>query len=283
MNDGTTFPFVMLGLALCGVDQAADYASLRGLFDAMWGFAAGLAIGGLAGWTTAKGVIELRRKRRFAVGMEEFLTLGLIAVSYGLAHLAHGIGFVAVFAAGVAVRNVESQTSGPEKPEEVLGSIQVSQREEVAVDPKKAPAYMTEVVLGFNQQLEHLAEFAMVLIIGVLLSGTGLSVEGAVLAALIFVVVRPLSVLPSLYGIGCTRLQTGLMAWFGIRGIGSLYYLLYALQFPWLPDLNQRFTSIVLTVIAMSIVIHGISATPLMELYAKRNRLARRTQMNEEN
>lgn len=283
MNDGTTFPFVMLGLALCGVDQAADYASLRGLLDAMWGFAAGLAIGGLAGWTTAKGVIELRRKRRFAVGMEEFLTLGLIAVSYGLAHLVHGIGFVAVFAAGVAVRSVESQTSGPEKPGEVLGAIQVSQREEVAVDPKKAPAYMTEVVLGFNQQLEHLAEFAMVLIIGVLLSGTGLSAEGAALAALIFVVVRPLSVLPSLHGIGCTRLQNGLMAWFGIRGIGSLYYLLYALQFPWLPDLNERFTSIVLTVIAMSIVIHGISATPLMKLYAKRSRFARRAHMNEEN
>jgi NhaP-type Na+/H+ or K+/H+ antiporter len=108
-----------------------------------------------------------------------------------------------------------------------------------------------------------------------------LSGEGAALAALIFVVVRPLSVLPALHGIGCTRLQNGLMAWFGIRGIGSLYYLLYALQFPWLPDLNQRFTSIVLTVIAMSIVIHGISATPLMALYAKRSRFRRRARMNE--
>lgn len=275
MNDGTAYPFVMLGLALCGVKNAADYTGLRGLFDAAWGFTAGLAVGGLSGWITAKTVIELRRRRRFAVGMEEFLTLGLIAVSYGLAHLAHGIGFVAVFAAGVAVRRVESQTSGPKRPVEVLGTIEVAERDEVAVDPQKAPAYMTEVVLGFNQQLEHLAEFAMVLILGVLLSGTGFSAEGALMAALLFLVVRPASVLLTLRGMHCSRMQCGLMAWFGIRGIGSLYYLLYALQFPWLPQLSARFTAIVLTVIAMSIVIHGISSTPLMELYARRSRTRR--------
>jgi NhaP-type Na+/H+ or K+/H+ antiporter len=275
MNDGTTYPFVMLGLALCGVQEAADYASIKGLFIALWGFAAGLAVGGLAGWITARSVVELRRRRRFAVGMEEFLTLGLIAVSYGLAHLAHGIGFVAVFAAGVAVRRLESKHSGSRKPQEVLGAIQVGEQEQVAVDPNKASAYMTEVVLGFNQQLEHLAEFAMVLILGVLLSGSGLSLDGALIAALIFIVVRPLSVLLALPGMSCTRLQTGLMAWFGIRGIGSLYYLLYARQFAWLPELSGRFTSIVLTVISMSIVIHGISSTPLMELYAKRSRSRR--------
>jgi NhaP-type Na+/H+ or K+/H+ antiporter len=103
------------------------------------------------------------------------------------------------------------------------------------------------------------------------------------MAALIFLVVRPLSVLASLRGMDCGRMQCALMAWFGIRGIGSLYYLLYALQFPWLPQLNQRFASIVLTVIAMSIVIHGFSSTPLMELYARRGRARRAPCINKEN
>ena len=90
------------------------------------------------------------------------------------------------------------------------------------------------------------------------------------LAALLFLVIRPLSAAISLAGAKATPLQRRLMAWFGIRGIGSLYYLMFALQYPWRPDLAQRFISLVLTVLAVSILVHGISATPLMEQYYRR-------------
>jgi NhaP-type Na+/H+ or K+/H+ antiporter len=131
---------------------------------------------------------------------------------------------------------------------------------------------MTERLLSFNQQLEHIAEFAMVLLLGILLSISGFSVQGFILAVLLFVIIRPLSVSIGLIGAECTRLEYGIMAWFGIRGIGSLYYLAFALQYQWLPDLAYEFVSIVTTVVAMSVVVHGISSTPLMDLYYKRTR-----------
>lgn len=63
------------------------------------------------------------------------------------------------------------------------------------------------------------------------------------------------------------------MAWFGIRGIGSLYYLMFVLQYPLDPMLMQTIVPLVLTVLAVSIMAHGISGTPLMEKYHRRRRV----------
>jgi NhaP-type Na+/H+ or K+/H+ antiporter len=267
MNDGSAFPLVMLGLGLLAVPEAAPYTSGRGMLLTLWGIAAGVASGWLMGWGVGRLVVYLRRHYQWALGMEEFLTLGLIALSYGFAQLVHGIGFVAVFATGVAVRRIEYKASGAKDPDAVIGRIAVGDEENVATDPEKAPAYMTEMVLGFNKQLEHIAEFAMVLLVGVLLSGTGFSFEGFAVAALLFFLVRPVAVSIALIGARRSRLEHFLMAWFGIRGIGSLYYLMFALQYQWLSYLTQRFLSIVVTVIAISVVVHGVSSTPLMDLY----------------
>jgi NhaP-type Na+/H+ or K+/H+ antiporter len=271
LNDGTTFPFVMLGLFLLGVQEAEPYGTPWGLaLHATWGIAAGLASGWLMGRLVVGLVLHLRQNYHEALGMEEFLALGLIALSYGVSHLIQGIGFLAVFAAGVAMRRIEHRVSGQAAPAEVIGAMGVGDEPVVATDPGKAPAYMAEVVLAFNQQLEHIVEFVMVLLLGVMLSATGFSMEGIVVAALLFVVVRPVSVLIALTGARANPLQRRLMAWFGIRGIGSLYYLMFALQYQWQADLTQRFVSLVLTVLATSILVHGISATPLMELYYRR-------------
>jgi NhaP-type Na+/H+ or K+/H+ antiporter len=61
------------------------------------------------------------------------------------------------------------------------------------------------------------------------------------------------------------------MGWFGIRGIGSLYYLFYALNHGVPEALARQLVPLVLTVVAVSIVVHGISVTPLMQRYARSN------------
>jgi NhaP-type Na+/H+ or K+/H+ antiporter len=271
LNDGTTFPFVMLGLGLLAVPAAAEYTAPAAIWLVVWGGIAGLMAGGFMGWLIGNLVVHLRGRYQMALGMEEFLTLGLIALSYGVASLIGGIGFIAVFAAGVAVRRIEFKSSGARQvPSAVIGPVTVGEEADAATDPAKAPAYMTETVLGFNQQLEHIAEFVMVLLLGVMLSSSGISAEGVWLAAILFVVVRPLAVLLSLTRSRTTMLQRRLMAWFGIRGVGSLYYLMFALQYQWLPETAHRVTAIVLTVVAISVALHGISATPLMEFYYRR-------------
>jgi NhaP-type Na+/H+ or K+/H+ antiporter len=270
LNDGTTFPFIMAGLYLLGVQDAQAYSTFWGVIgNALWGIAAGLFSGWIMGRIVVGLVLHLRQNYHQALGMEEFLALGLIALTYGVSQLIHGIGFLAVFASGVAMRRIEHSVSGATAPGDVIGAIQVGDEPAAATDPEKAPAYMAEVVLSFNQQLEHIVEFVMVLLLGIMLSGSGISTEGIVVAAVLIFLIRPASAMISLIGARATRMQRRLMAWFGIRGIGSLYYLMFALQYSWQADLVPRFVSLVLTVLAISILVHGISATPLMEQYYK--------------
>lgn len=271
LNDGTAFPFAMLGLCLLGVPQASEYGTLAALPLALWGIAGGLVSGWFMGRLVVFLALYLRANFKQALGMEEFLTLGLIALCYGVAHLIHGIGFLAVFAAGVAMRHIEHHATGGRRPAQVIGAVRVGEEHTVATDPHKAPAYMTETILGFNQQLEHIVEFVMVLLLGIMLSGSGLSWEGGLVALLLLLVIRPLSAVVALVGAhDVTRLQRWLMAWFGIRGIGSLYYLTFALQYQLQSELAARLVPLVLTVVAISVMVHGISATPIMDLYYRR-------------
>ena len=110
------------------------------------------------------------------------------------------------------------------------------------------------------------------LLLGALLSSGHFSLEGLGLALLVLFVVRPASVVLGLLGGYSSGRQLALMSWFGIRGVGSLYYLTFAIASGLAMPLVQRLLPLVLTVVAVSIVVHGISATPLMDLYGRRRR-----------
>ncbi|MCW5299078.1 sodium:proton antiporter [Herbaspirillum lusitanum] len=264
LNDGSAYPFVLLALMLLGVTDDIAQVDHFGWFVA-WGVIAGIGCGALAGWALSRTVLFARQRFGLALGMEEFMAIGVIMLSYGVAELIHGIGFLAVFAAGLAMRQVESARSGDKPAGELIAAAQDSGKN-AAVHPEQAPVYLTETVLGFNQQLEHFAEFFMVLLIGILLSEYGLSREGVLIAGLLFFIVRPIAVALGLLGSGTEISHRWLIAWFGIRGVGSLYYLCFVLQF-WHDKLAARIAQDVLTVLALSILLHGISSTPLMHLY----------------
>ncbi|HEV2126413.1 MAG TPA: cation:proton antiporter, partial [Chloroflexota bacterium] len=104
LNDGTAFPFVMLGLGLLGLHEIGSAGWRWVGVDVVWATAAGLATGALFGTLIGRLVLFLRREHKEAVGLDEFLTLGLIALSYGVALLIASYGFLAVFAAGLALR-----------------------------------------------------------------------------------------------------------------------------------------------------------------------------------
>lgn len=109
LNDGTAFPFVMLGLGLLGLHDLGPFG-LRWIgVDVVWATVGALAIGGLLGTAVARLVLYLRREHREATGLDDFLAMGLIGVCYGLALLCHTYGFLAVFAAGLALRQMERQ------------------------------------------------------------------------------------------------------------------------------------------------------------------------------
>jgi sodium/hydrogen antiporter len=269
MNDGTAFPFVMLGLGLLGLHDLGAIGWRWLAVDAVWAVAGGLTIGGLLGAVVGQLVLYLRRTHREAVGLDDFLALGLIALAYGAALLAFTYGFLAVFAAGVALRRVELRASGETAPAEVIASAPSGESDEIATHPEKAPAYMVQSVLGFNEQLERIGEVAIVLIVGGLLSERYFATEVLWFAPLLFLVIRPIAVGVGLLGTHTPHLQWGFMAWFGIRGVGSIYYLMYALEHGVSGSVGEQLARLTLTIVAVSAVVHGVSVTPLMGHYRR--------------
>jgi NhaP-type Na+/H+ or K+/H+ antiporter len=253
LNDGTAFPFVLLGLGLMGAGDA-DFSLGRWLaIDLVWSVTMGLAVGFAVGTVLAAGVRALRKRFSNAVIFDEFLLLGAIALSYGIALALHTLGFLAVFAAGLALRRADD--------------IHAGARQEADKPP------LTPSMLSVNEQLERIAEVAIVLLVGVMISTGYWSVVGLAIAGVLFTVIRPLSVWIGLAGMPAARMQGRLLGWFGIRGIGSFYYAIYAVNYGSDQILHaeaEQLLSCIFTVIAASIVLHGVSAAPLMELYQRR-------------
>ena len=116
LNDGAAFPFVMLGLGALGLHEVGPFFSRWALLDLLWPVAGGLVIGGGMGTAIARLTLFLRRSHKEAVGLDDFLALGLIGLSYGTAVHLSAYGFLAVFAAGLALRRVERMEGGRRRP-----------------------------------------------------------------------------------------------------------------------------------------------------------------------
>lgn len=173
--------------------------------DLIWAIAAGITMGII----TAKLVVFLERKwprpHTEEDIRENFLGLSTILLTYALTELVNGYGFLAVFVAGVVVQKSYSSRRESEKHYNQL---------------------------EFSEQLEKLLEIAMILLLGSLVLvqpmynyfGQALWVSG-----LLFFIIRPVGTLLSTFGSSLPMSNRLLVGWFGIRGVGSLYYLSYAL------------------------------------------------------
>jgi NhaP-type Na+/H+ or K+/H+ antiporter len=237
--------------------------------DLLWGIGGGLVCGLLLGKLVGEVVLYLRREHQEALGLDEFLSLGLVAISYGAALSINAYGFLAVFAAGLALRRIEHVSSGAQAPDAVMGANRQGSEGEVATHPQKAPVYMAQAMLSFNEQMERIAEVGIVLLVGAMLSWQRISFSAVLMTALLFLFIRPLAVRLMLQGSDASRMHKRMMAWFGIRGIGSVYYLMYAVNHGLGSKPAQEVADLVLTVVSASIILHGISAAPLMRLYGR--------------
>jgi len=271
LNDGAAFPFVMLGLGLLGLHDLGTGGWRWLVVDVLWAVAGGLLIGGVLGTLIGKLVVYLRSRHKESFGFDEFLALGLIALAYGVAVLCHSYGFLAVLAAGLALRRVKEQPGQIVTPVARETGLQSRQAHEaLATHSKYASAYMKQEVQGFNERLERIAEVAIVLVVGAMLSYIRPPAGAGWFVLLLLLFVRPVSVWLGLLGAQVSRDQRMLISWFGIRGIGSIYYLMYAINHGLPRTLAEEITALTLTMVAVSIVVHGISVTPLMKLYGRR-------------
>lgn len=281
LNDGTAFPFVMLGLGLLSLHELGDWGWRWWAVDVFWAILGGLGIGYLLGAMVGRVVLYLRTRHREALGSDEFIALGLIALAYGVALLCHTYGFLAVFAAGLALGRIDRRDRVPstrpfapavQAPGPVGADPHDQTGEPSRETDEPTPAGMMRAVQRFNAQLERVAEVAVVLAVGALLTEVDLSADLLWFIPLLFLVVRPVAVYLGLWGTRMERPQRRLIAWFGIRGIGSMYYLMYAISHDLDETTANRLASITIAVVVASVVVHGISVTPLMNRYERKRR-----------
>ena len=258
MNDGTAFPFIMLGMGLLGLHELGEFGARWMLIDVLWATLAGTAIGVAGGVALARVAARLRRNHADGTGFGDFLGLGLIGVVYGVSVLFHTWGFLAVFFAAVALRQTELQLAGDASPAAPAAS---------SGDAAEDQATIPEVRIGspvFKEQLGRLSEIVLVLLIGGTLFVDSWSWRAVGLAMFLFLVARPVSVLVGMLNTRTSWTMRGMIGWFGVRGIGSLYYLMYAIRHGLPESLALDLIHFTLIVVTLSILVHGLSIKPLM-------------------
>ncbi len=271
MNDGTAFPFVMLGMGLLGLHNIGEFGQRWILIDVVWATLAGITIGVVAGWGLARVGARLRADWPDSDLLHDFLGLGLIGVVYGLSLWLNAWGFLAVFFAAVTLRHTELKLASASR--DIPLSAQSEVRHGVDEDASDQPVSVASLI--FKEHLERLSVLVLILLIGGMLFVDSWSWRAVGLALFIFTIARPLSVMIGLIGTRTTWRVRGFVGWFGARGIGSLYYLMYAIGHGLPEDLALELLQLTLVVVTLSILVHGITAKPMMSRFWKRDRNVR--------
>jgi sodium/hydrogen antiporter len=265
MNDGSAFPFVMLGMGLLGLHEIGEFGWKWIVLDVIWATGAAIIIGVAGGSIVARIGWKLRGKEKKYDILDDLVGLGLIGIVYGLSVILHAWGFLAVFFAAVALRQTElglARKTGV-KPEllnaDVAEPIEASDKS--AAEP---PPIVSNEALVFKEHLERLSELMLVFLLGSMLFVEFWNWRSISLAIFVFLIARPVSVVIGLAGTETSWRIRGIAAWFGVRGIGSLYYLMFAIQHGLPEELARDFIQLSLIVITLSILVHGTSVKPLL-------------------
>lgn len=242
LNDALAFPFVYFGLHWLEDDQWQSWFGQWVLVDLLWAIAAGI----LVGIGVARGIcwLEYRLEKSRAVDelMEDFVGLSTILLSYAIAELVQGYGFLAVFVSGVVMYNR-------------------------CLSPERSASR-----LRFMERLEKLTEVATILLLGSLLRIEPIlkyALPALLIAGSLLLVIRPLGAWVSTIGSPIHPATRWLFGWFGIRGVGSLYYLTYALGQGLRDETGELIAWVTIITIAVSVTIHGVTSTPLMRWYER--------------
>ena len=247
LNDGLAFPFTNAAVAMAAAGSAGASSWLGGwvLDDVVVKLSVGLIVGVLAGRAIGYVLFRLPPMRPVAESTEGFVALAATLLVYGVAELAHGYGFVSVFVAAYVIRDHERDHD------------------------------YHEVLHASAESIERLVSAALLVLLGgAIVDGAlgPLTLAGAAVGIAIVLVVRPVVGWLSLIRTATPTWERWAIAFFGIRGVGSVYYLAYALTEADFPGAEELW-AITAFVILLSVVVHGLSAAPILRRVDARREL----------
>ena len=245
LNDGLAFPFVHLALLLlAGGFGLAEAGTWLGWY-LVGKIAIGLAVGLGAGWLLGRQAFHVRNENlRLANAGEPLLAVAALLASYGAAELVGGYGFLAVFACAMRLRASD-----------------------------RGNAYH-RAMHGVVERLERLMTLLVLLVLGMAMTRgllEHLDWRGVAVALALVLVVRPVAGYLALAVLardeheegGLDRGEIAAVAFFGVRGVGSVFYLGYAVTHENVPDEPWLWSTVAFAII-VSVILHGVTATPAM-------------------
>jgi NhaP-type Na+/H+ or K+/H+ antiporter len=238
-------PVVMLALGLLGLHQLNGWQAAW--YDLLWPIGGGVLFGLLLG-RIGGGVLRGLLARGHKLAWDELVFLGGLLFSFGVARALGVSTFMTVFIAAASLLGADPADDTP------------------------AEAGLAERMRNFGERGERLVEVTIVLFLGAAMTRISWSLAQVGFALLLVLVVRPLSVWAVVRKARLSPLRRRLVAWFGIRGVGSLFYLVFAIEHGLEAPLAYELVGACVIAVALSIVTHGVSATPLMNWYQKRRR-----------
>ena len=256
LTSSLALPLLMLATGLTGDGDLGPLAARWLALDLVWGFAGGALLGALMGTLGARALARLDARAEMG-WLAALLAASALASTYGTALIVQVNGLAAALVAGIVFsRGGVSWRGG--RPVWGAGS---------------RPSRLARQLAAGADRVEQLIELAAVLLIGVLLAGSTARPALVLFALLMLVAVRPLA---ARLGIGAaslgrqsperadaergeSRAERQAVAWFGARGIASLYYLSLALGVPTVAN-SGDLAAITLIVLATSIALHGLTA-----------------------
>lgn len=244
LNDGLAFPFVVLAMALATAPGEGMWSHWLAI-DVVWKISSGAAIGYFAGRVFGWLTFRLPRLKLSRTG-DGLVAVGVTLMSFGATELANGYGFIAVFIAAVTLRATDRSSD------------------------------FHEAMAEFSEQIERVLMVIVLLVFGVVIGAGALHVlewPDILVGTAMLLVIRPFLGWISLIGTPLPHAARGLIAFFGIRGLGTFYYMAYAMGRSPFPD-GGRLWAIASFVVLASILLHGVASTPLMA-WADRRRRAR--------
>ncbi len=245
LNDGLAFPFVYLALALLPAavplsERLVDWL----VMDVAYRVGAGLLMGWLSGKFLAYLIFSLPKRISIKTEGYGFVALAVTLTSYAVTELLHGYGFLAVFIAAITLR-------GHERRHEYHRQMH-----------------------AFTDQMERLFIVVILLMLGAAIADgllSALTWQGVGMGLLLVLVLRPLGGMLSL--LGSSRMgmdERAVISFFGIRGIGSVFYVAFALGKAEFPQARQIWAVLAFTML-LSITLHGVLATPVMNWLDRRH------------
>jgi NhaP-type Na+/H+ or K+/H+ antiporter len=238
MNDGAAFPFTWLAVALAAAEGSTSDTLLHWAWmDIVYRIAAGVLVGFLMGKLLAYLVIYLPEKKNFIVIRDGFVGVAATLLVYGLTELIHGYGFIAVFVTAITLRNSELHHKYHKK------------------------------LHSFTDQIEKiLVAIVLILLGGAVVSGilNSLTIPWIIFGLVFLFIIRPLTALVSMINIPYHSQEKLAISFFGIRGMGSFFYLAFAISKVLFVNAAELW-SVVSFIVLASIFIHGISATTVIK------------------